>query len=118
MGKQKTLGELYDAGLVQGSRRLTDAELQDLADRTEAQLATHPPGSLRARREGRPRKDEQAQPTMVRSIRLGECLWTSVAIAADEAGVSVNKWVEQAICEKIQSAPIPGHGNGSTTASA
>jgi len=105
MGKPKTLGELWDEGLVQGSRRLTDAELTALADRTEVQLRSHPPGSLRARREGRPRKGEQAQPTLVRSIRLGENLWTLIAMAADAAGVSVNRWIEQVICEKVQPAP-------------
>ena len=105
MGKPKTLGEFWDAGLVQGSRRLSDAELQTLADQTERQLAAHPPGSLRPRREGRPRKGERAQPTMVRAIRLGEDLWAMIAIAADGAGVSVNKWIERAICEKIQPAP-------------
>jgi hypothetical protein len=107
MGKPKTLGELWDAGMVRGSRRLSDAELQGLAERTEAQLAAHPPGSLRVRREGRPAKGEQAHPTLVRSIRLGESLWALVAIAADQSGVSVNRWIEQAICEKIQPGRKP-----------
>jgi hypothetical protein len=105
MGKQKTLGELWDAGLVSGSGRISDGELQALADRSEAQLAALPPGSLRPRREGRPRKGEPAQPTVVRSIRLGENLWALVAIAADEDGVSVNKWIEQAICQRLKAAP-------------
>jgi hypothetical protein len=107
MGKPKTLGELWDAGLVQGSRRLSDAELHGLAERTEAQLAAHPPGSLRVRREGRPRKGEQAQPTLVRSIRLGESLWALVAMAADQSGVSVNRWIEQAMTEKMEPGRKP-----------
>jgi len=102
MAKPKKLGELWDEGMVQSSRSLSDAELLELAVRTETQLAAHPPGSLRVRREGRPRKGEPAQPTLVRSIRLGEDLWALVAIEADKTGVSINRWVEHAICDKLR----------------
>jgi hypothetical protein len=110
MPKEKTLGECWDAGLVQGSGRLSDGELLSLADRTESHLAAYPPGSLRARREGRPRKGEQAQSTTLRSIRLGKSLWALVAIAADEAGVSVNKWVEQSIAARLHLAEAVARG--------
>jgi len=107
MTKKKTLGEYWDAGEVQFSHPLSDDELLELSDRTEVQLEQYPPGFFRARRGGRPKKGEVMEPTSVRSIRLVTRLWARVESEADQASLSINRWIEYAILEKISREQPP-----------
>jgi len=47
------------------------------------------------------------EPTSVRSIRLVTRLWARVESEADQASLSINRWIEYAILEKISREQPP-----------
>lgn len=100
----KTLRELLKSGDL--NLRPKDEFLA--AEHTETAAITHFLEETRSealgtlRRPGRPTKMAMKRETEVRSLRLEKNLWIKLEIESEEAGCSVNRFIEEAICQRIK----------------
>lgn len=103
MTKPKTLRELMaEGGLQLRSREAVErtAEQDDAAterwmERTRSAAYAEP------RRPGRPHADAPRRETKVRSVRLELPLWDQIDIVSDSLGCSANRFIEEAILNRL-----------------
>lgn len=104
MTNPKTLRDLLAEGQLQLRTR---EEIERNADAEDAATerwmeATRASSALGPRKPGRPILNQPRRITRVRSLRLEETLWEQIDSLADYIGCSVNRFIEQAVQNRIR----------------